>query len=199
MDRTKLASLCLAFLSTSSTLATLGKSAQILWRVAFAWFCLVQIALRAVTLCALVLLTKEHCSSRYCMRDRLCYCDEHTWPWIIVAYGMLTMITSMLCHVVHLQGHAGGSIRSCVYYQHEELLDTSSTKGAKRHSRPKVRPELTFACTLSNPRSGNALRGIHLLRSGAHGVDHVHWAADHLQQEDRLGMGAGDPQHVGCD
>ena len=60
-----------------------------------------------------------------------------------VAYGMLTMITSMLCHVVHLQGHAGGSIRSCVYYQHEELLDSSSTKGAKRH-RPKVRPEFDF-------------------------------------------------------
>ena len=44
----KVASLCLAFSSSAATLATVGDSAQLAWRVAFGLFCLVQIVLRSV-------------------------------------------------------------------------------------------------------------------------------------------------------
>lgn len=98
--RIKVVSLVLSVCSAAMTFATLGQVAQPLWRLCFFLFCGLQIMLRSATLAAFVLLLRDHCTY-----DVVSYCSEDSYHYYVIAYAFFTMITSMLCHVVHLCVH----------------------------------------------------------------------------------------------
>ena len=79
------------------TFATMGQVAQPLWRLCFFCFCVLQIMLRSATLSAFVLLLRDHCTY-----DHVSYCSQDSYYYYVIAYGFVSMVTSMLFHVVHL-------------------------------------------------------------------------------------------------
>eukprot|EP01050_Picozoa_sp_SAG11_P014721 SAG11_NODE_1843_length_4179_cov_2.361520_1_plen_533_part_00 len=119
---------------------------QIKYRLAFWLFCFMQQLIRVFTLCAVVLLLTEHCA-----KDSVSYCGEtHSTTLLVVLFGMAEWGLSMIVHVIHLQGHLGGSLGACFHdaYYEDEVNTVRHLDSAGRRVRRR-RPICGIALRMS--------------------------------------------------
>ena len=121
--------LFLSFANTAGTLAMMGQHAQLKWRACFFLFCWLQMVLRVMSLCGAFLLVSEYCGQQDVEVTSDLeegppeFCSDETpfhQYWFFCLYLFISMMGCVVLHVIHMQGHSGGSIFACLKHAHPE-------------------------------------------------------------------------------
>jgi hypothetical protein len=115
LDSVLLLSTFSSILVAAYTIASMGYKSTILWRLTFFSFLVLQMMLRVASLCGMALVVVNQCNAAETSQHNgqdLVYCHAGQFV-LIVSYAFASWAFGVIFHVIHLQGHAGGSLRRC--------------------------------------------------------------------------------------